>query len=72
MEQPAFVHAGKGWCLPSFEWAPFFSVHLTFPPLLSPFSPPLGGEHGKFATMISYGTFDFDFGVALMEYIMNK
>lgn len=22
--------------------------------------------------MISYGTFDFDFGVALMEYIMNK
>jgi hypothetical protein len=32
----------------------------------------IGGEHGKFAMMISYGTFDFDFGVALMEYIMNK
>lgn len=22
--------------------------------------------------MISYGTFDFDFGMALLEYIMNK
>jgi len=30
------------------------------------------GERGKFASMISYGTFDFDFGVALLEYIMNK
>lgn len=30
------------------------------------------GEKGKFATMISYGAFDFDFGVALLEYIMNK
>lgn len=33
---------------------------------------PGSGEHGKFATLISYGTFEFDFGVALLEYIMNK
>jgi hypothetical protein len=31
-----------------------------------------GGEKGHFATNISYGDFDFDFAVELMEYIMSR
>ena len=46
--------------------------HTPHTHLHTPFHNTPGGEHGKFATMISYGTFDFDFGIALMEYIMNK
>lgn len=30
------------------------------------------GEGGKFVRTISYGTFDFDFAVELLEYIMAK